>query len=59
MADFRLLEDGTSKRLLENGTDFRILEGGAAADPIIVGLHRIGVGVVAITAAGMNGVLQS
>jgi hypothetical protein len=60
MADRYLIEtSATDGYLLEDGSGVLLLEvsGGGSTDVFIDGLHRIGQGVVAITAAGLGGVL--
>lgn len=59
MANRLLLNDGTSLLLLNDGTSKLLLndQGGAAADVFIEGLDRIELGIKAVTAAGMDGVL--
>ena len=58
MADRYLLESGSPDGYaLEEGGGVLILEF-AAADVFIEGLHKIEMGVVALTASGMSGVLQ-
>jgi len=60
MADRYLLESGSPDGfLLEDGSGVLLLEEGGVTDTFIVGLHRIRHGVIAITAAGMNGALET
>jgi hypothetical protein len=57
MADRYLLESGAPDGyLMEDGGGVLLLESGSA-DTFIDGLHRIHLGIVAITAAGMGGAL--
>lgn len=58
MADAYQLETTADRYLLEDGSGVYLLEP-VAADVFIEGLHKIHCGVVAITAAGMNGVLET
>lgn len=59
MADYIQLESGADKITLEDGSGFILLQSdGVVTDVFIVGLHAIRRGIVAITAAGMGGVLQ-
>ena len=58
MADAYEKETEAFRYLLEDGSGVYLLEP-VSADVFIDGLHRIHTGVVAITAAGLGGVLQT
>lgn len=62
MADKWLLQDGSGSWQLQDASGYWILQlqpGGATDVPNTARLHRVESGVVAITAAGMNGVIET
>jgi hypothetical protein len=58
VADYWRLQDDSGYWILQDSSGNWQLQADAGADVFIVGLQAIELGIVAITAAGLGGVLQ-